>query len=373
MIARNIYPFLVILIVGLLLLTSSCEDKIDFAIPEDTSEALAIEGRIIMGMESKVEVIISQVFDFTASGRNILEAEEIYVENDDGHTFPLRQVENGVAQRVYKATIPDNDKFIVAVGKKYRLHVTDSNGISYVSDYSLMTSADDIEGVYIKKVKELRQNEIGDYVDQERYQISVDVADLKSNNTSGLLFEFSGVNQLTDRDGNVCYISRLHNTQELPLFTFDQAGNGEKEREVLLFDPNYFHHEKMYYTIHQYSLDEAALNYHEQLLSLQEFTGSLFDNPQGRTTTNFKTVSETSKDVFGHFYATSKDSILLKIDQEFTGNVGLYCPQVLWGCPIPLPESDGCCLAECGWLQAKDCCCCINLVGASYTPPHYWE
>jgi hypothetical protein len=87
----------------------------------------------------------------------------------------------------------------------------------------------------------------------------------------------------------------------------------------------------------------------------------MFEAPVGKLETNFRNANEGIKDeIFGYFYATSREVIRVYIDPSEVGNPASICP---WtgrvnpgrGCNIP-----------------EICCDCSLLKGSSTVKPEYW-
>ena len=104
------------------------------------------------------------------------------------------------------------------------------------------------------------------------------------------------------------------------------------------------------------SLSDEALIYWDQVGSIVNRSGNMFEEPVGKQLTNV-VADESNPDapIFGYFYATEMDTISIFVDPVDIGSPTLACPPAK-------PKEPGC----------LPCCDCLGLTGSTNEKPIFW-
>ena len=100
---------------------SACLDEITLDNPIDLEESVAIQGSLIKGNPSRVDVFVSRLSNLTGVNlpKAILDA-EVFVIDESGTELLLDNINSGF----YELEIPQNDpSFNVDINQKYQLKV----------------------------------------------------------------------------------------------------------------------------------------------------------------------------------------------------------------------------------------------------------
>lgn len=350
-------------IIGILVIfCMSCIEEIDLTVPGDLTDSVAIQGRIVRGETSFVEVSVSNVFDFTTDSRTAVVVKSVKLFDDNNNEMELESLDVGL----YGATLGNNSPIQAEIGNAYKIEVITLDNRVFESQFDVLDEVIQSESLSLGFVDKLVIDNLDNYVTEEKLQLRISTP-IDISKKGGILWEVENVYQITDTptddriEMKTCYITEPVGRDKVLVLDPSESTVGRVDNlELFTTDINFKFGEGLYYLVNQYSLSEAAFEYWQQVKTLTERTGNMFDDPVGEVTTNIFNTSDPSDRVFGFFFATSVDVKRIRVTEEFTGPVTPYCPPVVnnpppFGCPFGI------------------CCDCLAEPQSTTVQPDYWE
>ena len=353
----------------LVLTCLSCVDPIDFNIERGSIDQLVIDGRIVELLNEPnnyAEVNVQRVFNFESSSRSTVSVEEVTISNGQ-QIIELSQQTLGK----YSATF-DNAEYDLSDDKEHFLRVVDLLGRTYESDIVKKPSLAIPESIQIKQSSAMVANSLGGLVEEERAAIVINTPILAGPN-NGLHWEATQTYQVNSvTPAKTCYVTEnpvtdrvlLLNTEELEIERLD-------EYELFKTPITKRFREGIFFSVRQFSTDDATLNHLSNIQSLVTLTETIFNDPLNKLSSNISNVTNPEEEVFGHFYATQAYDVRIKQD-----SIRPYCNRT----PpegfdtiddASCDERTGCPLS--GMSADPLCCDCQKVPGSSIDRPSYWK
>ena len=348
---------------------SSCLDEIELSDSVDLEDNIAIQGNLIKGDPSKVDVFVSRLSNLTGVNlpKAVLDA-EVFILDENGTELMLDNINSGF----YELEIPANDPFVVDVNKTYQLKVQLIDGKIYESTFEMLLPVPKITSLGLNIVEREVTNVVtGQVTLQDNIEFTVNTPVLPSGATtkSQMIWELIGTFQITDTpemscrptsnfpDPKTCYISEKINLDRV--VTFD--GTKVSANEITNFPVyeggiNFRFTQGYYMTFLQRSLTSGAHKYWTSTNEMLQRSGSLFEAPAGKIESNFKNINNPEEEVFGYFYASEQDTARIFVDPTFVGNPASSCPIAFD--PLSPPGH---------------CCNCLTLDNSSGIKPLWWQ
>ena len=347
---------------------SGCLDEIELDQTVDLEDNIAIQGKLVKGTPSKVDVFVSRLSNLIGVNlpKAILDA-EVFISDEAGTEYQLNNVNSGF----YELEIPVNDPLVIDVNRTYKLTVKLVDGNVYESNMEMLLPVPKITSVDTKIIQREIINSAGIPSFQENIEFSLNTPIVTPGSTtkSQMIWELFGTFQITDSpaiscrpmssfpDPKKCYVTQKINLEKA--VTFD--GTKFSTDEITDFPLseggiNFLFAEGYYMTFLQQSLTSDAYNYWTTTNELLERSGSLFDAPAGKIESNFTNLNNPEEDVFGYFYATEQDTARIYIDPNFVSNPDTRCPEPYD--PLSPPA---------------ECCNCLELNNSTVDKPDWWQ
>jgi len=360
-----------LLVLSALIVVSSCVDEIDFERPDAIENGIAIQGKLIKGDPSFVQVSVRRVFDFTNEPR-LVNARRVVLLNEKGDELELSSTAIGI----FTAAIPSGDpNFQVDYGDRFRIKVDLFDGRRYESDFDELYPVSPSRSLRATAFKQVRVNDITgaiDSFDVVGFYLNTSLRTPEQGNPR-LLFEMEATYKLTDSpqvysnrscfptrvagaEAKTCYISISPNVNHLVVDANDIAQ--EELNDFELFTTPIFNifAEGYYLSLFQQSLSPSAYEYWSQVNEVVNQEGGLFEAPSGKVISNMHRIDEDVDDVFGYFYVTEQNIQRVYVSPEQAGNVDTRCP-------APLTE---------GGVAPTDCCDCSKVENSATQRPEWW-
>jgi len=350
----------------LTLLFPCCLDEFNFERPDSIKGAVSIQGKLTKGNPSHVKVILREVFDFFNTPR-FLSASKVYLIDESGNELLLTTRRQGF----FNLDIPiDHPFFKVDYGNKYKIRVEGLKGTDYESEYDELFPAPIPDDFYVQETTIEFLDQFGKETsfDQLNFYLSTPLKAENANTNSRLVWEINGVSKVTDTPNDrcrvrndpfpkACYASYPPVKNHL---TFDgMKASKNRVDDVLINESNYTNlfAEGYYMIVYQQSVSETAFNYWEQVGTVVNRTGTVFQEPAGELSTNLRNLNDPDdSSVYGLFYATEEHAIRLYVSPELGRNQVPQCPLI---------SRDG--------TLAEFCCNCLNLSDSTAEKPEWWE
>ena len=340
------FLFLLVLCIG----NWQCLDTIDLEVPPEELGGIIIQGKVIKGSTSRVELSINNVFDFTPQSRTPILVRSATVYESGGGSLELERT----GLNTYSAIIQDDNSpsFPIKYGNSYWVSVTTLTNNTFNSEPEILYEAPKMEGLYYEILPDQFTGE-----NRVSFKLTTSIIENNDGNKSKLRFLPERSYQVTDCNKLTCYVSNLSNVNDL--LTID--GNKLsvdiiEDIEVYSAHINSLFAEGYYQHIYMESLSEETLIYWNQIATIVNRSGNMFDAPVGKHISNI-TAADSNPDapVFGYFYATEIDTIRIYVDPVDMGSPTLTCPPAKPKQPQCLP-----------------CCGCLGLTGSTDQKPSFW-
>lgn len=357
------YKYLIIFM--LISLLPSCLEKITFERPDSIKGAVSIQGKLIKDNPSQVQVIIKDVFDFFNSPR-FLSASQVYVVDEVGNELRLTTKRQGF----YTLDIPtDHSFFKVEYGKKYKIRVENLKGTDFESDFDELFPTPVPDDFYVQETTINFLDQLGytKTFDQLNFYISTPLGVQNSTGNSRLVWEIEGVSKVSDTpiaggcrieidpEPKSCYVSYPPVKNYL---TFDGVNStASRIDDILVNESNYSNlfAEGYYMIIYQQAVSQAAFEYWNQVSTVVNRTGDVFQEPTGVVPTNWTNLNDPKDNIYGFFYAAEQKIVRQYISPEFGRGQPPQCP-----------------IRGLGGELAEFCCDCLVLENSTVEQPDWW-
>ena len=312
-----------------------CVDQIDLDPPSGLTEAIVIQGRAVLGDNSRVELRVSRLFDFSAESRLSLNVKDVVFFDDQGNEMALEPVNQGE----YNTPILPSSPIQLEVGRSYGIRMATFDNRSYESSLDILNDNNPIGSVRFAHKEELEANPIGDVVSTTKVETFVNTT--LSPGSNGLLWELDQTYQLTDTppegDPKTCYITSPVTVNKLPILRASlESGASNIENNSVAVQPIDFRMaEGMNITVRQFSLSQGAAEYWDNAAVLVEREGDLFDDPVGLLPSNFVNPNDANDEVFGYFFSTKEQISYARVPNSLVTDAVNACP------PPPRMEPGG--------------------------------
>ena len=339
----------------------ACLDEIEFQPPSEFQNSVVIQGKIVKGNPSSVELSVQNVFDFSFSDASFINAREVTVFNDKGHQLNVPATKTGF----FKLEIDPSSGFEVNFDNSYGIEVSLLDGRSFRSELESMVPVPQLESINHQLVVKEEQNDVGITTPVPWVQYRVSTPLIGAENQLGDAFRWiiKGTYKQSDLIAkDQCYVTTFENPDRILLKNPSDSTNKFIDNELVLEQVvSRTMVEGQYITVIQESLDSRALNYWFQIRELSTNSGTFYEPPPGKLITNFNKVTDSESEVFGFFYATEHDSVHAFVDSTFIDYYTPICPH-----PDNVERENN------DFGPCDDCCFCLWLANSTTEKPNFW-
>lgn len=344
-----------------------CLDTIDIETPINNEESLVIQGKLVVGNPSVIEVSLSRLFNFTAEGRRPVNARSVTLFDEANNTVELD--DSGLGN--YFLSIPANDpNFQVSLGNAYGIKVVTFDGRTFESTLETANPVPRMESVTYQLVEREVINAAGtlNNVSILQYRVNTPLSVAEASENVRLGWEFLHTYKVNDTpispnvEQKTCYISENLNVTDIKVIDASVL-TADRINDYPLYETSVsrVYGEGLYFTLVQESLSETAYEYFNQVAENTGRTGNMFEAPPGKVVSNIRNVNDELDEAFGFFYATQQDTIRQYVDPALVGSPPAYCPP-----PGGLVRENGSC-------ADPICCDCASVFNSTTIKPAYWE
>ncbi len=294
----------------------SCQFPYEAEVDERTGQ-ISIDGSLVKG-EALQTVRVSRSTSLYNPEFDPFLGCAVFIEDELGNTFTFSEIANGIYQRAIE------DEFLV-FNREYKLVVITPEDERYESDYEAITQGAPVDSVYYERDQSY-DNSTDEVLEGIRFYL-----DLKGSETDSRYYRWSlsetwelrsiwPVNYfLNFEDTTKVYLDSPYelyycwNSKNIPGIysssTINLASN-LKKKIPLHFVSNKTDRLYIKYSllVDQYSLNEGAYAYWNQIKMETEENGGLYTQQPGQTQTNLFNVNDDHESVLGYFWASSKTS-----------------------------------------------------------------
>lgn len=345
-----------------LIFSSACVDQIDFEVPAEFSDTLVIQGKIVKGDPSYVEVIINRLFDFSPESRARVNVQEVFLFDDSGTEMELTTRSPGS----YNVILDENSPIQPEVGKGYGIRVRALDGRVVESGLDFLPPNSAPERLNINEVEEVFINPFNEFQSFPRVRLSIDT-EVDNTSNGGLLWDVRSIFQVTDSglDDEIirtCWIDRITNANNIYVLDPSQLSENQvNDFQLTTIPMNRELAEGYFFEVTQLSLSPRAFEYWRGIDILSEREGSVFDSPVGEVRSNYTNLTDPEDQVFGYFFASEASILREKVPEIISMQVDSLCPTD--NCFIP-----GNPVCVCGF-----CCDCRKEEGALEERPAFFD
>jgi len=181
-----------VMMIGLLM-QQACIDPIEFEVSNEFSNSLVIQGRVVQGVPSFVEVNISRLFDFSPESRQPVSVQEVVVSDDQGNELELETRTPGI----YRQILDSRSPLQAEVGRGYKVSVRTFDGRSIESTFDVMPPNQSPQGLSLNRVEEMVINRFNEFENQPRIRLAVDT-EVDASTDGGLYWDVRSIYRVTD-------------------------------------------------------------------------------------------------------------------------------------------------------------------------------
>jgi hypothetical protein len=355
------------LFIGLLLVTS-CLEQIDLRVDPEFQDNIVIQGSLIQGNPSKVNVRVTKLFDFTSNGREAVTVRYVRLTDEEGNEVEL-ELGNEIGD--YQLTIPVNDPRInIAPGKFYQIEVSTFDGRVFQSEPEQLIPVPEPQNLTARRtiVESIRDDGT---IDEDEF-----IEFLISTPTNNGVEEPTFLRWVTERtfrttdeglteppsDPKTCYVTESTLVNNVPSASGQNFAGQINDLAILQERLDARFAEGYYLSVFQQSLTRGAFNYWAGVGQLINREGTIFEPPVGKLVSNIKNIDDPDDEAFGYFYAAQQDTIRLFVSPEFADTPSVRCPVIF---DTVDPNFDYC-------ESVPLCCNCLSADRSQLERPDFW-
>ena len=353
-------------------LITGCLDSIDFEQPDTINDRIAIQGKLVKGSPSFVQVTIRRVFDFKAAPR-LISARAVTLSDELGNTISLSTRAEGI---FFKEIQADDPNIKIDFDKSYKIIVEIFDGQIFESTLETILPTPTPTELKVKRIQKdiigptgeiiTRDNFVGFTIDTP-LEVSPGLGNVK------LLWELEATYKITDTpethgrsecaatridaQNKVCYASFSPATNFIPLDGTQLSVNAISDLIIYETIISSIFSEGYYLNVFQQSLTDETFEYWSQVKNVTDRIGNIFEAPAGKVKSNITNTSNPAGETFGYFYATEEKVIRVFVDSILVDMPRISCPGML--------STTG--------QAPRECCDCLTLENATTEKPIWWE
>ncbi len=351
----------------LFFLLLSCVDEIDFETNKGEIDRLVIDGRIVELIEEDLnyaEVNVQKVFNFESSSRSTVSVEEVSITNG---VQTLELTQTGLGTYGLRFT---NQEYDLNQGLEHALYVKTLDGREYESMKVSKSTVSIPSELAVEIVPSTVIDSLGLTSIENQAVLSISSPLIPTENNA-LLWEATQTFQVSTTQNRKCYVTEQIVTDKIMLLDTRDL-NLQQAEDILLFNTpvSKKFREGIYFSIRQFSLDQAITTNLRNINSLLSQTNTIFNDPLHKLQSNINNVADPEEDVFGFFYVSQAIDIRVKVD-----SVRTYCARTAAQGGTDL-EAD-CPLDPRTFRPANGsdplCCDCRTVPGVMTEKPEWWR
>lgn len=300
-----------------LIIGFGCKDTIDLSPQKNQLEGIAIQGKLIKGSPSITYVNVERVFTYSGESRQTLPISSVSIFDETGNEFLLTR--NKTVSDFIGYIEPNQSNFKVDYYQNYACRVVLMDGAIYESSFEMLLPVPQIENLEFEVVEKDIKNNIGDYEAAKfaRFRVNTPIkidTDAQKSNLRWIIFRTYRLGLSANLNNSNCVF-----TDGADFSHIDVAKGSRIEGDFLKrynFYDEYITQNfgRTYYlTVQQESLTDGAFNYWNELKNLTQRVGTQFEPTPGVINSNFRNINNPSEEVYGYFYATSRDIKRIRI------------------------------------------------------------
>lgn len=353
------------MVTGMLSFTA-CLDPIELKIPKGFEETLIIQGSLIKGNPSTLDLSVTRLFDFTVESLTRVNVSEVILSDESGNAIEIERIGTGI----YRQEFDGDESIEIEENKSYKINIRTFDGRSYESSMEPLLPVPKIDSLSIKGIEKESVFSDGQTTKVDSFaRLSLFTPTVLPNTSQpvSLKWDIQRIYKLTDSpiefgiEQKTCFIREAIDITRIKVFDAKSVQTSNLE-DFEIFDQrfDFSMSEGLYFELVQSSLSEGAFDYFNQVRQVLEREGNMFEAPAGKIVTNFVNTEDPDEEVFGYFYATSTDTARIFVSPEFANHPQMACPP-----PFPV-NPDGTC-------AVLLCCDCLSVENSTTIQPGFWK
>jgi len=364
----------------LFVFVGGCLDTIELDAAREAQNRIVIQGSLIMGNPSVVEVRISRLFDFTSSGREPVNVRFVKLIDEAGNELELEEEQN---TGDYSLRIPARDPGLsINEDGAYFIRVSTFAGNIYESEpVTFQPSVPQATNLQARLTqKEVVSSEEGELEERPFVEFLL-TTPLQSENGEDVYLRWvnertyritdspEAINQastqvpIEDSTNRTCYITEIPLFNEVPIADSRTFGDLVQEFKVYEEALGGRFAEGYYLTVYQQTISAEAHDYWSAVGALLGIEGTIFDPPVGQLISNLENTENPDDKPFGYFYAARQDTIRVFVSPQMVGEPDTICPRTFGMVSMNFDYCEA----------APECCNCLSIDGSRLEQPDFWE
>lgn len=348
---------LLTMLLGSFLFSSGCIEPFIFT-PKEPVELLVVDGRIDQST-GPYELRLSRTSTFGTPPAPVVDA-QITIYDDLGQQEMYDLIGAGIYQSCGDAVRGEP-------GRSYYIEIK-LDGQTYQSQPQTMPSLIRADSIYFETEVETVVSDQGGVTEDRLINVYVSTP-AKQPNQDVYFRWLSDVNYSVFEPDcgplhirKSCYITDTTNTQDIKLFSSENTETDQLSRYLVATDdtrPQYAFSIRYYVNVYQISTTQQAYQYWEDIKTIANQEGTIFDPPPAPIPGNMYNVNDQDETVLGFFETTAIDTVRTFLQR---GDLA----------PLPISEFCGYALGS----QPSDpraCCNCLRIDKSSTERPDYWN
>lgn len=293
----------------------SCRDEIDLVPEAEQLENISIQSQLIKGNPSVIRTTIERVFTYSATSRKVLPITSVVLEDDLGNEFPLSRSRVGY----FVGVIFENDPFFkVDYERSYRLKAVVDNK-AYESTFESLAPVPKMENLSFDIFTKNAVNALGELGPRRfaRFRVTtplyVGASGEKAKLKWSLLRIFTPINEQGIPTPEGCLVFQNPDFSNLEVIDGNEVAD-ERISDLPIFETliQFFYGSTYYLVVYQESLSQSAYYYWKELKTNVGRDGTQFQPAVGVIRSNFKNIEDEEESVYGYFYVSAQDTMLIK-------------------------------------------------------------
>lgn len=359
---------------AILFCTYSCLDQIDLPIPRGLEQAIVVQAKLVKGNPHQINVQINQLYNFQISSFDNIDTRKVTLVHENGKRFELQRRGNGI----YRSSIPaDYPDFAIDYYTQCHLEIELQDGRTILSEPEQLLPAPKIDSISYALGQDFKvdpQNNQSAVLDTfTQFFMNIPLTTAGRTEASRFRMDLLRTYKITERrwplvnslKRDTCYITE--NTSIFsPLFIDGKTYPVDYLRDFFIYNEQidgYFFVEGYYLTAITESLTDGAYDHFDQIKTVVNRTGNMFEAPVGEVATNFYNINDKSDPIHGYFYMTERDTLRTYVPPSFL-NQDTFCLNPLF-VECPYKGFQPC--------HPKICEDCTIQPGSTVNRPRWWK
>lgn len=367
----------------IILLFSSCIDKIQLDVPDGLSTSIVIQGKLTKSDVTSIKVKIDQLFNFDGLSE-FFSVDKVILIDETDNKIEIPWIGDNTYYKIL------DDVFLVEYGRSYKLRVQLKDESVIESDFSQLKQLEKNNSLRYEIISREEFNEFGQPINtkyiQYYYKIKIsDDIEINYRHDITRTYRFTDYREPRNLNGilqvvpmpsdkrRTCYITDNRDILNMKLIDqelFSKIADQDQFYESMIYEEliDWVYAEDYMLTVIQESLDQEAMIHFDKISNVLDFTGGMFEAIPSQVNSNMRYINDSDEDVFGYFYASDLDTTRIFIPKQEVERPDTICLIPIEGISsgsVLVPEQ------TCYWITYA-CCDCLTWENSTLIQPSFW-